>query len=255
VDAVGVELARGDEFFDLGDADLAGHRGERVEVAGRLVEDEVAVHVAARCVHERIVGDDRLFEHVVALGAVGREGRTSFRGDATAMPPPVVLARQAALGDLRADAGLCEEGGDARAARAQLLGERALRGELEFELTGEELTLELLVLADVGGRHLADALRVQSTPRPQSSTPQLLLTMDRSVVPCARSASMRAMGLPDSPNPPTASEAPSGCRRPPPPPIRRSCRSRELLRHPCVSIVRPVEAPCVACLRCGRRFA
>ena len=47
-------------------------------------------------------------------------------------------------------------------------------------------------------------------PRPQSSTPQLLLTMLRSLVPCASSASMSAMGLPESPNPPTASDAPSG---------------------------------------------
>ena len=44
------------------------------------------------------------------------------------------------------------------------------------------------------------------TPRPQSSTPQLLLTMLRSVVPCASSASIRAMGLPERPNPPTASD-------------------------------------------------
>jgi len=47
-------------------------------------------------------------------------------------------------------------------------------------------------------------------PRPQSSTPQLLLTTLRSVVPWARSASMRAIGFPESPKPPTASEAPSG---------------------------------------------
>ena len=47
------------------------------------------------------------------------------------------------------------------AAGAQLLGERALRRELELELAGEELPLELLVLADVRRGHLADALRVQ----------------------------------------------------------------------------------------------
>src|SRR5690606_33095749 len=49
-----------------------------------------------------------------------------------------------------------------------------------------------------------------STPRPQSSTPQLLLTTDRSVVPCSSRASISAIGLPHSPKPPTASEAPSG---------------------------------------------
>jgi hypothetical protein len=53
-------------------------------------------------------------------------------------------------------------------------------------------------------------LAFKRIPSPQSSTPQLLLTMLRSVVPWASSASMRAMGLPESPKPPTASDAPSG---------------------------------------------
>ena len=52
---------------------------------------------------------------------------------------------------------LREERRDARAARAQLLGEGALRRQLEFEFAGEELSLELLVLADVRGGHLPDA--------------------------------------------------------------------------------------------------
>ena len=49
-----------------------------------------------------------------------------------------------------------EEGGDAGAAGAHPLGERALRDELDLELAGQELPLELLVLADVGGDHLPD---------------------------------------------------------------------------------------------------
>src|SRR5690606_26830938 len=75
-----------------------------------------------------------------------------------------VATRQAALGHLRAHAGLREEGGDARTAGAQLLGERALRCELELELTTEELALELLVLPHVRRRHLADAPRLQQDP-------------------------------------------------------------------------------------------
>jgi hypothetical protein len=57
---------------------------------------------------------------------------------------PVELARLLALGDHRADAGAGEERRDAGAAGAQLLGERALRRELELELAGEELALEPL---------------------------------------------------------------------------------------------------------------
>ena len=48
MDLIGVELAGLDELFDLGDADAPGHCGERVEVAGGLVEDEVAVPVTFR---------------------------------------------------------------------------------------------------------------------------------------------------------------------------------------------------------------
>src|SRR6478735_9467107 len=47
-------------------------------------------------------------------------------------------------------------------------------------------------------------------PSPQSSTPQLLLTVSRPEVPARWRASIRATGIPQSPNPPTASEAPSG---------------------------------------------
>src|SRR6478735_42702 len=46
-------------------------------------------------------------------------------------------------------------------------------------------------------------------PRPQSSTPQLLLTVSRSLVPWRCRASMSATGIPHSPKPPTARDAPS----------------------------------------------
>src|SRR4051812_19517275 len=46
-------------------------------------------------------------------------------------------------------------------------------------------------------------------PRRQSSTPQLLLTVSRVLAPPWWTASIRATGMPHSPKPPTASEAPS----------------------------------------------
>ena len=48
-----------------------------------------------------------------------------------------------------------------------------------------------------------------SRPRPQSSTPQLFETASRSVAPGSSSASISTEGMPHSPKPPTASEAPS----------------------------------------------
>ena len=59
----------------------------------------------------------------------------------------VVAPGQATLGDQGADAGGGEEGADAAAAGAQPLRQRALRGELHRQLTGEVLPGELLVLA------------------------------------------------------------------------------------------------------------
>ena len=158
VHLIGIDLAWFDEFFDLGDADAPGHRGERREVAGGLVEDQVAVTIAAQRVDEREVGGDRVLEHELAGATLGVELAHLFRrrgnGHATR---PVVPAGQAAFGHLGADAGLREERRDARPAGAKLLGERALRGELDLEFARQELPLELLVLADVRRGHLADA--------------------------------------------------------------------------------------------------
>ena len=49
-----------------------------------------------------------------------------------------------------------------------------------------------------------------STPSPQPSTPQLFETVTRSVAPCSSSASIRLCGMPLSPKPPTAIDAPLG---------------------------------------------
>ena len=73
----------------------------------------------------------------------------------------VELARLLALGDQRADAGAGEERRNAGAAGAQLLGQRALRRELELELAGQVLALELLVLADVARDHPLDLARLE----------------------------------------------------------------------------------------------
>ena len=59
------------------------------------------------------------------------------------------------------DPSLGEEGGDAGAAGADPLGQRALRIELHLDLTRQILARELLVLADVGADHLPDRVSVQ----------------------------------------------------------------------------------------------
>jgi hypothetical protein len=74
VHGVRVELAGLDELLDLGDGHPSGHRRERVEVAGRLVEHEVAVAVALPRPHQAEVGDDRALEDELLVLAVDLEG-------------------------------------------------------------------------------------------------------------------------------------------------------------------------------------
>ena len=134
VDAVGIELAGLDQLLDFRDRDAAGAGHHRIEVARGLAIDEVALGVALPRLHQRQVGGQPGFEHVGLA---------------------VDDARLLAFGDQRARAGLGVEAVDARAAGADALGERALRIEFQLQLAGQVLPLELLVLADVRGNHLA----------------------------------------------------------------------------------------------------
>src|SRR5690606_31450688 len=135
VHVVRVDVADLHDLLHLGDADLAGHGADRVEVACRLAEHQVAGLVRLPCLDQCDVGDQRGLHDVVLA---------------------VELAGFLALRHNGAVAGRGEEGRDAGTAGAQALGQRALRVELQLQLAGQELPLELLVLAHVGGNHLAD---------------------------------------------------------------------------------------------------
>ena len=114
---------------------LRGRRHHRIEIARGLAEDEIALGVALPGVDDRHIGDE------AALHDIGLA---------------VEFAHLLAFGDDGADAGLGEEGGDAGAAGADALGQRALRIEFELEFAGEKLLLEHLVLADIGRDHFLD---------------------------------------------------------------------------------------------------
>ena len=165
VHVVGVQLARLHEVLDLGDGDPPAHRGQRVEVARGVAVDEVAVPVALPGPDQAEVGDQGLLEHELLVALGGREDPDLLggRGDRD-VAGVVVLPRQAALGDLGADAGGGEEGGDARAAGPHPLRQGALRGQLDLELAGEVLPGELLVLPDVRRHHPAQPLLHQQPP-------------------------------------------------------------------------------------------
>src|ERR1051325_3118719 len=139
-DVVGIDLARLNQDFHFGHRRLGRGRHHRVEIARGLSIDEVALGIALPGVHDRQIGDDAAL-HDVALA--------------------VEFALFLALGDVGAGAGAREESGNAGAAGADALGKGALRIEFDFQLAGQELRREGLVLADVGRDHFLDLLGLQ----------------------------------------------------------------------------------------------
>ena len=124
----------------------------------------------------------------------------------------VVLAELAgflAFGDQRAVAGVGEEGGNARAARTQLFGQRALRREFQLEFAGQVLALELLVFADVGGDHFLDLPRFKQQAEAEAVDARVVGDAGDALTPESRSAAISASGMPHRPKPPTANVCPS----------------------------------------------
>src|SRR5450759_2111543 len=139
-DVVGIEIARLHQVLDLGDRHLAGGRHHRIEIARGLPIHEIAFGIPHPGVHDREIRDQTAL-HDVALA--------------------VELALFLALGDVGAGTGAGEEGGDAGAAGADALGQRALRIEFDLQLAGEILLGEQFVLAHVRRDHLLDLAGLQ----------------------------------------------------------------------------------------------
>ena len=98
--------------LDLDHADLAAGGRGLVEIARGLAENEVAGFIRLPCLDDGEVGEDAAFEDVVLT---------------------VEGLHFLAFGDLRADAGLGVEAGDACPACAHPLGQRALRAKLDVQ--------------------------------------------------------------------------------------------------------------------------
>jgi hypothetical protein len=113
---VGLELARLDEVFDLGDRHLAGGGHHRIEVSRGLAVDEIALGIALPGVDDRHISHQAPLHNIILA---------------------VEAANLLAVGDDGADTRLGEESGYAGAAGPDALGERALRGEFKLEFAGE----------------------------------------------------------------------------------------------------------------------
>lgn len=153
-----------DDAFGLHDGHPSRHRAQRVEVAGRRVEDAVSVPVGDRRPYQREVGADGLLQQIAAATELpcllGRRGQ---RDAAVRGVPP----RQAARLDLGPHAGRGVERGHSGTAGPQPFGESALRCQLHLQFTGQVLTGELLVLPHVGGGHPGDT----AGPQQQTESP------------------------------------------------------------------------------------
>ena len=69
---VGIELADLNQFFDLGDADLAASGDHRVKISRRFAVNEVAGFVALPCLHDRQLGRDTRLEDVIGVAEIFR---------------------------------------------------------------------------------------------------------------------------------------------------------------------------------------
>ena len=103
---------RQDVLLDLDDRDPRRHRHQRVEIALRAAEAEIAGFVGLRCPDKGVVERQCLFQQVFAA---------------------VEHARLAALGEFGADRGRRVEGRDAGAGGAHALGQGALRHQLGLD--------------------------------------------------------------------------------------------------------------------------
>jgi hypothetical protein len=139
-DHLGVERAELHGFAHLHHRASGGRGHDRREVARGLAVGEVAPAIRAVGLDERVVGVDRILEHVVAIA------------DA-----PSLLA----FGEQRAEGRRREESADARARGTDALGEGALRHELEIDFAGAVRLVEMpgVGLARKGAEDLAHALR------------------------------------------------------------------------------------------------
>ena len=153
VDLVGAQLADLDYLLHLGHADPSRLGAERVEVTRGLVEHQVARPIRSGPLDEGQVRRQGVLHHI---------------------PFAVELAGLLAFRNQGAVTGAGEEGGDAGAAGPQLLRQRPLGGELQLQLAGQVLALELLVAPHVGGDHLPDLAAMEQRPEAELIHPAIV---------------------------------------------------------------------------------
>ena len=134
------QLARRNDLFHLDDRYPARRCHQRIKILRGMPIDNVAVPVRFPALNERKITGNGLFKDVVL---------------------PRKLAHVFAGSHGRAVAGGRVKCRNARAARAHLFRQRALRREFNLEFAAQHLPLEQRVLADVRGHHFANLTRFE----------------------------------------------------------------------------------------------
>lgn len=159
----GVDLADLDNVLGLDDGELGVAAHGAVEVVGREPELAVAQLVGLVRLDERVVAGDGLL-HDIALAVEHLDvARLAETRDAAVL---VVSERDLARLHDGAERRGRVEGRDPLTSRCAAFGQRALRREFEFDLAGQVLLFEHLVLAHVRGDHLAHLARLEELAEP-----------------------------------------------------------------------------------------
>src|SRR5260221_5565570 len=182
---VGIERTDLEQFFHLGDRDLAAGGDHRIEVARRLPIDEIARFVALPSLDYRHITSARIDSS--STYALSSKILVSFSSanllpNAVRVKKPGIPAPPARSFSASVPCGVSDSSSSpARTCRSNSL----------FSPTYEAITLFTWRV-------------LSSKPIPKSSTPALLPTIVRPLTPLATTAPIRFSGMPHSPKPPAA---------------------------------------------------
>src|SRR5580698_3879796 len=154
----GIDRSGLDQLLNLRNRYSAGHRAERIEVAGRFVKYEIAGAISDRRAYHRVIAYDA---HLHDVLTPVEDTRLLFRGRESDAAVRGIAPGKTTICDERAVARRREERRNAATPRTQPFGQSALRDELHFEFAAEVLPFELLVLADVRARGAPNAAVIQ----------------------------------------------------------------------------------------------
>lgn len=158
VDGLRGDLTRLNNVLSLDNGHLGVATHGAVEVVGGETELAVSELVSLVGLDKSVVTGNALLEEVgLSIEDLDVLGVGKLVGGAIGLVPEREFT---GLHD-SAEGGGGVEGGNALAASSAALGEGALRGELELDLTGKVHLLKGLVLANVAGNHLLDLLGLE----------------------------------------------------------------------------------------------